>query len=238
MLRRARPEPFILALTAAWIIGLFSASTAPLQDLWRPLLIGLALASVLASLVALIPGRGRWPSIALRRRLARPARRVAARPRVALISAWRIGVDVLRRRQGRAAVREPGDRQVGSDPDRARLGGGRGRPRQSGDEWRGQAGGGTTGTAPLPDVAERPSMYVVLLDGYPSAEILVDRFGFDAGAVRVGPRGAWLRRRRREPVELQPHAADAVVDAAHELRGGGRRARPSRGTASPPRTVS
>ena len=41
-------------------------------------------------------------------------------------------------------------------------------------------GGGTTGTAPLPEVDERPSMYVVLLDGYPALETLQDRFGFDA----------------------------------------------------------
>ena len=40
MLRRFLPEPYLPALTAAWIVGLFTASTAPLQDLWRPLLIG------------------------------------------------------------------------------------------------------------------------------------------------------------------------------------------------------
>jgi len=180
MLRRARPEPFTLAFTAAWIIGLFSASTAPLQDLWRPLVIGLVLAGVFTLVVAAIPGRGRWPSIAFAGVWLALLGAWPLALAVALISAWRIGVDLLRRRQGRPAVREPGDRQVariltalGSAAVVIALG--------SLVTSGAVQTGGTAGTSTLPEVAERPSVYAVLLDGYPSVDILADRFGFDAG---------------------------------------------------------
>jgi hypothetical protein len=178
MLRRLRPEPFILAFTAAWIVGLFSASTGPLQDLWRPLAIGVGLAAVLAALVSLIPGRGKWPSIIL---AAIWLGLLGAWPLalgVVLISAWRLSVDAMRRAKGRTAVREPADEQVG------RILGALGAAAVvialSSLVVSGAVGFGGTAEAPtLPDVAEAPSIYTVLLDGYPAIETLEDDFGFD-----------------------------------------------------------
>jgi hypothetical protein len=179
MLRRSRPEPFILALTGAWIIGLFSASTAPLQDLWRPLLIGLLLATVLAILVAFIPGRGRWPSIVAGGVWLALLGAWPLALATAIVSGWRLSLDRLRGRQGRPPVRERADAQIARILNALGVAGvvvAFVSLATSGAIRLDQA----ATVAPIPQTADRPSIYLVLLDGYPALETLEEQFAYEA----------------------------------------------------------
>src|SRR5687768_7090274 len=99
--RRLVPEPFLPLLTFAWIVGLFSVTTAPIQDLWRPLIVGVLVAAVLTVLAVAVRPADRWLVLA-----AGSAWLVliGAWPLglgVAVVVVWRLLVDGLRRRTGR-----------------------------------------------------------------------------------------------------------------------------------------
>jgi hypothetical protein len=190
-LRWLRIEPFVVLMTAAWIVGLFSVSTAPLQDLWRPLGVGLAIAIVLALLAGVLPRWGRWASLVLGGAwlLALGAWPLALA--LVLVSAWRLGIDALRRAQGRRPVREPAGHQVArvinalaaaalivavlslANSGAVRIG----------------AGAGAVDELATPD--EPPNVVLVLLDGYPSSSVLAENFGYDNRAFEaaLGDRG-------------------------------------------------
>lgn len=176
-LPRAVPA-FPIALTFAWIVGLFSASTAPLHDLWRPLILGVAIATFLVAAVVLV-GRGdrRLTLVASCAWLvALGAWFIAAA--IAIVAAWRFLVDRSRTMAGRPAVREPAAAQV------TRVANALG--------WAGVlvavvtlASSGVLSTSgepradALPDASAPPSIYLVLLDGYPATDTLKRDFGFD-----------------------------------------------------------
>lgn len=185
MLRRLRPEPFILALTAALIVFLFTASTAPLQDLWRPLIVGVVMAAVLSVAVAAIPGRGKWPTIAFSGIWFILLGIWPLAFGVSLVAGWRLTVDALRRRQGRAPVREPADQQVCrilTSLGAAALVIALVSLAMSG-AVRLPA---TANADPLPAASDPPSVYVVLLDGYPALGTIEDEFGYDTAPFVAG----------------------------------------------------
>ena len=189
---RFPPEPYLPALTAAWIVGLFAASTAPLQDLWRPLLIGVGIAVVVGVIVRLVAQRNPWPAVAIG---AAWMLAIGAWPfalLVLLVALWRTGVDQIRARQARSPVREaPGDqvtrilRAIAAAAlvvvvfSLATSGAIR-------------IDGPIVTTAALDvDAASAPSIYLVLLDGYPATDTLEADFGFDNAAFldRLDERG-------------------------------------------------
>jgi hypothetical protein len=180
VLRRILPEPYLPALTAAWITGLFTASTAPLPDLWRPLLIGIGLAVALGVIVRVASRGGRWAAIAVSAgwMLALGAWPFALL--IALVVAWRGGVDLIRRRQGRRSLREAPDAQVtrvlGAIAASALL------VTVVGVSTSGAVrldGAVATPAALQAADAGPPSIYLVLLDGYPAGETLAADLGFD-----------------------------------------------------------
>lgn len=178
LLRSMRPEPFVLLMTAAWIVGLFSAATAPLQDLWRPLLIGLLMAAAVTAVAGVLRSADRWAVVVAGIGWLVVLGAWPLALAVLLVAAWRLVLDWLRHQQGRAVVREPADRQV------LRLTNALGFAAvivaafslvNSGAI---RFGSTAPATESLPD-GQWPSMYLVLLDGYPATETLADTFGFD-----------------------------------------------------------
>jgi hypothetical protein len=192
MLRQYLPEPYLPALTAAWVVGLFTASTAPLQDLWRPLLIGVGIAVVLGVIVRVVAQRHRWVAVAIG---AAWMLAIGAWPfalLVLLVALWRAGVDRIRARQARSPVREAAGDQV------TRI-------------LRALAAAAlvvvvfslaTSGAIRIDgpivspaaldvEAPSAPSIYLVLLDGYPATDTLEADFGFDNSAFldRLDERG-------------------------------------------------
>ncbi|MGH2382761.1 MAG: hypothetical protein ACRDG7_16290 [Candidatus Limnocylindria bacterium] len=174
-----RLESFALTFTYAWIAGIFALSSSPLAHLWRPLVAGLTF-TLLVMLVAIAAARGSRRSQLVAGTLALVS--LAAWPLVAAIaaaSAWAYGVDALRRRQGRKAL--------GATPAASVL------RIANGFGWIVAAvvtvnmvasGGLDIVISPEPaagsvSVRDEPSIYVVLLDGYPRADTLEDAFGYD-----------------------------------------------------------
>lgn len=181
VIRRLLPVPFVPLMTAAWVVGLFSIATAPLQDLWRPLGVSLGIAVLVGIAGALARPRDRWLAIGLGTGWLLVLGAWPLALAVVLVSAWRVAVDRVRRAGGRRPVREPGDRQVvrwaealGAAAALVALVSlaGSGAVRI----------GGTVGAEPaLEGGTSGPSIYLVLLDGYPATEVLAETFGFDNG---------------------------------------------------------
>lgn len=177
VLRKFQPFPLLFAY--AWVVGIFALSSAPLPHLWRPLAIAL-----IATLVVIVPPliitRGRlrvqliaglvsltilaaWPFVAV----------------VVVIAIWRIAVNTLRKRQGRAPVREDTTAQLLRIANgvaliiaavatvNVALTGALEVPGAPAGQQQAEADPGT------------PNIYVVLLDGYPRADTLSEAFGFD-----------------------------------------------------------
>jgi hypothetical protein len=173
-----RLETFALTSTFAWIVGVFALSSSPLPHLWRPLIVGLAF-TLLLMLMAIMLRRGSRRSQLVAGTTALIA--LAAWPFIAVIAAvsgWAYGIDRLRKRRG-----EP---TLGAAPTANVL------RVVNGFGWIAAgvatvnvivSGGLAYGTPPdaaegsVP-LADEPSIYVVLLDGYPRADTLEATFGF------------------------------------------------------------
>lgn len=174
-----RVEPFIITMTFAWVVGLFSAATAPLQDLWRPLLVALA-ASVIAALVART-SRWRWAVVGIG---ALWMLAIGAWPLslgIGLIASWRLGIDLLRRSQGRNALREPAARQILRVANALGVAGLIVASISLLNSGAVVLGGASAASQQLTTRSDAPNIYLVLLDGYPSTDTLLEDFGYENG---------------------------------------------------------
>lgn len=180
MLRHFLPEPYLPALTAAWIVGLFTASTAPLQDVWRPLLIGVAVGVALGVVMRNVAPRHPWVAVGIG---AAWMLAIGAWPfalLILLVAAWRAGVDLMRARRGRRLVREAAGHQV----TRILRAIAAAALVVTGFSLATSGAIRVDGTIATPTSldAETPgasSIYLVLLDGYPATDTLHADFGFD-----------------------------------------------------------
>jgi len=179
MISRLHPEPFLVTLTFAWVVGLFSAAAAPLQDLWRPLVLALVASVVVGVVGRLLSASGRWPTIVVGVlwMLAIGAWPIAAG--LGLVVLWRRLIDAYRRAAGRSPVREPAGEQVTRVANALGAAGvvvaALSLVNSGAIQFRDQV----TDPIELPIIAEAPSMYLILLDGYPASATLRDEFGFD-----------------------------------------------------------
>lgn len=171
-----RVEPLSLSLTFAWIVGNFSISTAALQDLWRPLVLTLAAAFVGIGAVSAL-SRGNRPLMVAASSLwllALTAWFVGAL--IGLLAVLRVAMDAFRRSRGLPPMRESRARWI------ARMGNtlgialslvavvsavASGAIHLNVEPARANSAGGSA-----------PSIYLILLDGYPRADTLEGEFGF------------------------------------------------------------
>ena len=160
-------------------MGIFALSSSPLVHLWRPLIAGLTF-TLVVMLIAIVARGGSRRSQLFSGTAALVS--LAAWPLVAVIAtaaAWAYGVDKLRRYQGRKAL--------GPAPAATVL------RIVNGFGWIVAAvvtinvvvsGGLAIGLSPEPaagsvSVPHEPSIYVMLLDGYPRSDTLQELFGHD-----------------------------------------------------------
>lgn len=178
--RRHALEPFPAVATAAWLVGIFAVSTAPIEDLWRPLITATLLALVLTACAAVASG-GRKSAqliVGCAWLLALGATPVVGL--VALVIAWRLLINGLRRIRGAPAVRESLWRQVTrvANAIAAALAIVSALWMANSGALAFEAASAASGDAinGVPDDA--PSIYMVLLDGYPRADTLLEEFSF------------------------------------------------------------
>lgn len=175
------PWLFPTTFTVAWVLAIFGVSTAPIGDIWRPLLIGLMLSIAWVLVTSWLSRGHNWFRLG------------ASTAWIALIATWWVAAIIpllvlSRLALGRSRLVER--RRMEPPPAwTARMANALGLSLVV----VGLVGIGISGAVSLPDSigsghspdpdpgSEAPNIYLVLLDGYPRTDVLLDRFGVDNG---------------------------------------------------------
>ena len=181
---------FPVTLSAAWVLAIFAITPAPLWDLWRPLLIVVCLAALWTGVATLATRGAAWMLLGAGATWVLVASAWFVAAVLGLLVVARLGLNEVRRRRGRAAS---GDASTVHWVARMAntLGATLCVVGTVGAVSSGALSLPTSPATPLSEPSAGPSIYLIMLDGYPRADTIAAdlEFSNDAFLSELAGRG-------------------------------------------------